>query len=282
MEHANIAFLMVAGMLFAIMIMSLIAFVFSSLTVLPNEEDARIHAEQAAAFNEEYLAYDKKIMYGTDVISVLNKAYSNNEKYVLEKFVTGGGYNTDFIIDIQVKIKSALQEEMKIMYVEQTATGVTERDYIGDQEGPYKTQDSESLYLAKEKFTEPKAKYQEIIYRSSGWGSLEFKTQTIDTKVDAGVYHLLGTDTEEPDPDHYTNDQLNANNTLKQLLSQSTVMQQTIKNRDDDTFKPLGWSQAIWKPAIYDLKTRKFKCKGNETVFSEKTGRIVKMVFEEI
>lgn len=282
MEHANIAFLMVAGMLFAIMIMSLIAFVFSSLTVLPNEEDSRIHAEQAAAFNEEYLAYDKKIMYGTDVISVLNKAYSNNEKYVLEKFVTGGGYNTDFIIDIQVKIKSPLQEEMKIMYVEQTATGVTERDYIGDQEGPYKTEGSENLYLAKEKFTEPKSKYQEIIYQGSGWSTLEFKTQTIETKVNDGVYHLLGTDTEEPQPDHYTNEQLNADNTLKQLLSQSTVMQQTIKNRSDDTFKPLGWSQAIWKPAIYDLKTRKFKCKGNETVFSDKTGRVVKMVFEEI
>ena len=63
MEHANTAFLMVAGMLFALMIMSLIAFVFSSLTTLPNEEDARTHSVQAAAFNEEYLAYDHVITF---------------------------------------------------------------------------------------------------------------------------------------------------------------------------------------------------------------------------
>ncbi len=284
MEHANTAFLMVAGMLFALMIMSLIAFVFSSLTTLPNEEDARTHSVQAAAFNEEYLAYDKKIMYGTDVISVLNKALSNNEKYIRKDGLTflGGGYNTDYIIDIQVTLNSGLQEEMSVMYVEQTATGVTEREYIGSQAGPYKNEGSSTMYQASEIFKAPSSKYQEKIYTGSAWSSLKFETQTIDTRVGASTYHLLGTDGEEPDPDSgYTEAQLSADNTLKQLLSQSTVMSQTIKNRDTNTFKPYGWSQATWKPATYDLKTRKFRCIGDETVFSEKTGRIIKMVFEE-
>ena len=59
-------------------------------------------------------------------------------------------------------------------------------------------------------------------------------------------------------------------------------MSQTIKNREPNTFSPYGWTEATWYPATYDLKTRKFKCIGDETVYSEKTGRIIKMVFEEI
>lgn len=121
MEHANKAFMMAAGMLFALMILSLIAFVFSSLTTLPTEEDVNLEASQIAAFNNEYTAYDKKIMYGVDVISVLNKAKSNNDKYVQELFVTGGGYNTDFIIDIQVTLKhSNLEESLVVSFVKQT------------------------------------------------------------------------------------------------------------------------------------------------------------------
>lgn len=285
MEHVNTAFLMVAGMLFAIMIMSLIAFVFSSLTVLPNEEDSKMHTVQAAAFNEEYLAYDKKIMYGTDVISVLNKALSNNEKYIRKDGLTflGGGYNTDYIIDIQVTINTALQEEMTVMHVVQTATGVSENPYTGTQTGPYKDEHSDTMYQANEFFKQPSNDYIGTIYNGSSWGStLKFETQTINTKVVGGTYHLLGSDGENPDPvAGFTEAQLEGSNTMKQLLSQSTVMSQTIKNRNSNTFSPLGWSQATWKPAIYDLKTRKFRCKGNETVFSEKTGRVIKMVFEE-
>ena len=76
MESANKAIMMAGGMLFAIMIMSLVAFVFSKLTTLPTEEDSKLLIQQAAAFNNEYTAYDKRIMYGVDLISVLNKALS--------------------------------------------------------------------------------------------------------------------------------------------------------------------------------------------------------------
>jgi hypothetical protein len=130
MESANKAIAMAAGMLFAVMIMSLVAFVFSRITTIPTQEDSQALIEQSAAFNDEYTAYDKKIMYGVDVISVLNKAKSNNDKYVLEKFVTGGGYNTDYIIDIQVKLNTALQESMVVSYLAQSNNTVTERDYM--------------------------------------------------------------------------------------------------------------------------------------------------------
>lgn len=307
MEHANTAFIMAGGMLFALMIMSLVAFVFSSLTTLPVEEDSRTLANQAAAFNEEYLAYDKKIMYGTDVISVLNKALSNNEKYVRQirdgksNFVfAGGGYNTDYIIDIQVTFKSKLEENIEVSYVIQEEQIVKEEPYTGKidkdgkkYQGPGKTTNypPSYYYLNDEKIakllTPPSDDYQTFIYESSDrWdsGGQQFTTHATTTKIGGKTYHLLGNDGQDPQPNAYTNDDLNAKNTLKELLKYSTVMSKTIKNRgaDADTFYPTGWSQVVWRPAIYDFKTRKFECVGEETVFSEKTGRVIKMVFKEI
>lgn len=294
MEHANIAFMMVAGILFALLILSLVAFVFSTITTLPNEEDINLEASQIATFNNEYTAYDKKIMYGVDVISVLNKAKSNNDKYIQELFVTGGGYNTDFIIDIQVTLKhNNLEESMVVSFVQQTNKGVSEVDYTGaismnSQLGPYKDDAHQYYYKLSEisQLKAPSSNYQDMVYPSgTRWNNLEFKTQTISTTVAPGTYHIIGADGENPDPNDSVstkNRQLKEDNTLKQLLSQTTVMSQTIKNRSGDTFYPYGWSQVVWKPATYDLKTRKFRCVSDETVTSEKTGRIVKMVFEEI
>lgn len=297
MEHANKALLMVGGMLFALMVMSLVAFVFSSLTTLPTEEDYRVEATQIAAFNNEYTAYDKKIMYGVDVISVLNKALSNNDKYVLEKFVTGGGYNTDFVIDIQVTLKAGkpLQESIAISHVQQTANRVSEVPYTNG-DGPRSATGFYSMIGtlpgAPKFFTPPSSTYQSIIYNGTNnpWNSTsKFVTNTaIDTRVQGGIaYHLLGHDGETPDVVNDSVSEKNrqlevTDNTLKQLLSQSTVMTQTIKNRNGSTFAPEGWSQATWKPAIYDLKTRRFRCKSDETIISDKTGKIIKMVFEEI
>lgn len=294
MEHANKAFIMAAGMLFALMVLSLVAFVFGRLTSLPMEEDVNLEASQIAAFNNEYTAYDKKIMYGVDIISVLNKAKSNNDKYVQELFVTGGGYNTDFMIDIQVTLKhNNLEESMVVSFVQSSNKGASEVDYTGamnmnSQLGPYKDEAHQFYYKLSEisQLKAPSTSYQNMVYPSGvRWNNLEFKTQTISTNVAPGTYHIIGADGENPSPnDSVTtkNRQLKEDNTLKQLLTQSTVMSQTIRNKNGDTFYPYGWSQAVWKPATYDLKTRKFRCVSDETVISEKTGRIIKMVFEEI
>ncbi len=159
---------------------------------------------------------------------------------------------------------------------------------MNSQLGPYKDESHQYYYKLSEisQLKAPSENYQDMVYPSgTKWNNLEFKTQTISTNVAPGTYHIIGADGENPDPnDSVTtkNRQLKEDNTLKQLLSQSTVMSQTIKNRSDDTFYPFGWSQAVWKPATYDLKTRKFRCVSDETIISEKTGRIIKMVFEEI
>lgn len=289
MESSNKAIMMAAGMLLGTMIIGTIVYVFSGLKILPEGTDSIEIVEQMTAFNLEYEIYDKKIMYGVDVISVLNKAKSNNEKYVLGKFLSGEGYNTDYIIDIEVTLKKPLEERMVVTYIEQNRDLIVERDYMQNQ-GPD--------IIAKTIFTEPSDDYCNLIYNNrSLWNSLKLNTQTIETKVRAGTYHLLAGNHSSIIPGKYTNDMLENPSEIKALLEQAAQMSQAIKNYNDNKMivgipgtyggitidsQNTGWNKATWYPAIYDLKTRKFKCLGEQTVYSEVTGRIIKMVFEEI
>ena len=78
MENASKALLMAAGVLIAVMLLSLIVYMSTSMTRIAGAQDQRTEAEQLAAFNKEYEAYNKQKMYGTDIITVVNKAINHN------------------------------------------------------------------------------------------------------------------------------------------------------------------------------------------------------------
>ena len=99
MENATKALLIAAGTLFGVMLLALMAYFFRTLSPFEYQRQHSEEAEQITAFNTEYDAYNKRIMYGVDLISVLNKAKSNNEKYVSGNFLTGFTYNTDYLIN---------------------------------------------------------------------------------------------------------------------------------------------------------------------------------------
>ena len=131
MEDAIKALEMAAGVLLAVIIMTLIAYFFSSIKNLPQEQDQSTQAEQLAKFNLEYEVYNKKAMYGVDVISCLNKAQSNNEKYVIEKdehgkaldrFLAGSKYGELYSINVFVKLTNgALEETLEIYHYDKNA-----------------------------------------------------------------------------------------------------------------------------------------------------------------
>lgn len=81
MENASKALLMAGGILIAVLVIGVVAYMFNSSGFLfQSSEDIEL-AEQIAAFNKEYEAYNRKLMRGTDIISIINKVNSNNEKY---------------------------------------------------------------------------------------------------------------------------------------------------------------------------------------------------------
>ena len=80
-------------------------------------------------------------MYGVDVISALNKANNNNEKYIVGSFLSGDLSGEEFIIDIIVTLKSTtpLQDTITVSYLDDKAfrdpnaivenSSLVERDY---------------------------------------------------------------------------------------------------------------------------------------------------------
>ncbi len=78
MENASKALLIAGGILIAIITMSLIVLVFNSISGVAEEQDRKLETEQLQTFNKSYEAYDKTRMYGTDVITVINKAMYYN------------------------------------------------------------------------------------------------------------------------------------------------------------------------------------------------------------
>ena len=283
MDNANKAIIMAFGMLVAVMILGTIVFVFTRLKALPTQDDSLEEIEQRRLFNQEYEVYDKKLMYGVDIISVLNKAQSNNDKYIKGNFLSGVNYNTDYAINIVVEFKSVLQEKFEVTYLQNLGSTVSELEYAGES-GP-------SGVTTSSVFKVPSSTYQGIIYGVSDfWNSTELKnlaTRTIDTNIGQKnvEYQLLdAATTVNPNSDKITNDMLeNDESDLKQLMTQSATMSQTVRNRSNNKYEyEVGWNRATWYPAVYDMKTRKFKCEGNEITYNSKTGRICYMKFKEI
>ncbi len=80
MENASKALIIAGGMLLAMMLLAMIVYVGSSMGDMAESQDRKIATEQLKEFNETYLAYNKTRMYGTDVITVVNKTVDYNKR----------------------------------------------------------------------------------------------------------------------------------------------------------------------------------------------------------
>lgn len=92
MENASKALLIAGGIFFAILILSTMMYMSNSITEIGKSQDEKKAAEQLAAFNAEYEAYNKQLMYGTDIVTIVNKA--KEDKITITINDTGTEYNT--------------------------------------------------------------------------------------------------------------------------------------------------------------------------------------------
>ena len=79
MENAAKGLLMAGGMLLAVIVISLFIYGYTNVTHLAEADKNKGLLEEIQEYNQQYLAYNKSAMYGTDVISILNLAISNNK-----------------------------------------------------------------------------------------------------------------------------------------------------------------------------------------------------------
>jgi len=125
--------LMIAGsVLIAIMIIGLLFYFFNNLKQVLIEQQAQRQQEQTAKFNAEYESYDKPIMYGQDVVTVINKVIDNDRQYASNQ----SSYDNNnqeitkednfYFIDVQVTLTTPVKSYATQYY--ETYDGPTGQD----------------------------------------------------------------------------------------------------------------------------------------------------------
>lgn len=104
MENATKALAMAGGVLIAIMLLATLVYVFQNAGLIPQAELDQKAVEELVKFNSQYESYNKQFMYGTDVISVINKARDNNTKYS-----SYDRFETYYKIEVEVTLKVGLE-----------------------------------------------------------------------------------------------------------------------------------------------------------------------------
>lgn len=84
MENASKALVIAGSILIGIIVISIFYYAFGRIGYFVGETQENSVQKEIEAFNTSFEAYNKKLMYGIDIISVLNKAIDNNRKYDIE------------------------------------------------------------------------------------------------------------------------------------------------------------------------------------------------------
>ena len=114
MENASKALIIAGGILLALMTLTLLVYGLTTTTRISEANDEAKKLEEIENFNSEYLAYNRRVMYGIDLINVINKAINNNAKIIerlLEK--KPGPLFKDIYNDLEQKILERIIDNNK-------------------------------------------------------------------------------------------------------------------------------------------------------------------------
>lgn len=280
MENAAYAFKMAAGVLLAVLLVTIMTYVLNTYrdtqkTIL----DAKV-TESIAQYNEQFRAYEKAQMYGTDVLSCLNLAYSMNvENRVWDTSGISGTSriisNNDSGIDeraitviVRMKQDKPLQSTIKL-YGYTNGVGETP---VGIGKGS-QIQSEKTIEDILGKNTNE----AEVFKRS-------FKNIALSTNLSA----IGGNETSSSGITELKIGPVNGGKFTekdhKNMVEQIKMVNLSKVNRRNSEFDYAknNWIRFEWKTVADDLKTRHFKWVKEESGVENDTGRINKIVFQEI
>lgn len=85
MENASYALLIAGGIFFAMLVLCLFVYMFNTIGEMKRAEADVKQIQELAAWNSEWESYNKEYLYGSDVLTVINKAEHNNKEYDNQK-----------------------------------------------------------------------------------------------------------------------------------------------------------------------------------------------------
>ncbi len=117
MENASKALIMAGEILIGILVIGVLVYGYTNIRSLKAEEQGEITTEQLAAFNREYESYNRKLIRGVDVISVINKAIDNNRKYEYEN-----AYNISISFELieELAAYKEVEKENPVTHIKET------------------------------------------------------------------------------------------------------------------------------------------------------------------
>ena len=102
MENASKALIMAGGVLLGILLISLLLSVYTQMNKT-QEESAKIQAtKELAEFNAYYESYNKEVVYGAEILTLINKAKETNEDGITIniKVIDVSGNEFESVVDI--------------------------------------------------------------------------------------------------------------------------------------------------------------------------------------
>lgn len=260
------AMMMVGGVVISIIIISVLTLFIRKIVPFQQQFEDIEALEQTAEFNKQYQVYNKNLMLGIDIISVINKAYSNNRAYI-EAYGYSNDIRDNYLIDIQLFGKSGNDIELG-----QTLDIKLTKLKIDSITGKQKIEEVDVKVVELEDIS--KSDLKKLIGLSSTdtlldeWPNKDL-TNGVSLIDETRNTIILG-DTKKAE--------LYVNRDIYDIIIENTELKKTFKNTNDSTKE--DWTNATYETYAYNLKTKKFKCIGVEN--SPDSGRIIKMIFQEI
>lgn len=105
MENASNALLMAGSILLSVLILGAVVMMFNQFSQIKEQEQSAKEVQIASKFNEELESYNRKMLYGTDIISISN---------LIEDYLTReeGNLEADLLeIEVEIKLKKMIPEK---------------------------------------------------------------------------------------------------------------------------------------------------------------------------
>ncbi len=281
MENISRALIIAGGMLLAILILTLLVFLFNKISIIPEEQTQQLNELNIIEFNRSYEVYQKPLMYGTDIISIINKAVDHNMRNGL-LHEDSNFFSKSFIspthgelMSVEAKFKSLEQDlefftRVRIYYLEVDEVGqLREKEYRIGQSIKGHEYHKFSDVLTGENYN--------ILLNASGIDltdkNFESKEYLYDFAYGRSFLNTINNQISlvAGDP----NQDVVANKALMKFLEAEPI---TILNPD---YEDPSWSRIVITPASSKLKRLIFKSNVEQTEYYQ-NGRIKKMYFEEI
>lgn len=242
MENASKALLIAGSVLLTLIVLAIFIYFFTQFHEFPEQQQEAIKQEQIAKFNREYESYNKQKMYGVDVVTVMNKVISNNERYA-DKI--SGRYlleDNNYFIDVEVTLLSDV-----ISYATQ---------YI-------EVEDSNGLIDTK---TYNKGTIKGLVNGKKG----QEKTFELGKVFDSKKIKLL----EETSFEYFMN------NDIEKFFSDAETYKIKLTSGGDVVDKYDEFNYTLVYSGFTDFKRKLFSCTGVE--YNPETARVSKIYFKEI